>query len=126
MPASQDPRQTLGRAGEKHAERFLKKKRYHLLARRYSTPFGEIDLIMRDSATIVFVEVKTRRDRRYTDPEEAVRADKIRRMTRTARTYLKQKRIDDAPARFDVVSVILPAEGPPEIEHFEDAFPPSG
>ena len=83
-----DPRHRLGREGERLAERFLRLHGLKTVTRHFNTPVGELDLIMRAGETLVFIEVKTRRDRKYADPQEAVRRDKQRRMTRAARWFL--------------------------------------
>lgn len=119
-----DERQQLGRAGELLAAKFLRRRGLKTIARRFNTPAGEIDLIARDGETIVFVEVKTRRDRKLADPQDAVGAAKRRRMTRAARWFLHHKRCEDRPCRFDVVAIVLPPTGEPEIEHFPAAFAP--
>lgn len=75
---------------------------------------------MRERETVIFVEVKTRRDREYADPEDAITATKLKRLMRAVRWFLHHKRWDDRPCRFDVVTVILPPESDPEIEHFAD------
>lgn len=121
-----DPRHQLGRAGERLAELFLAERGLKTVVRRFATPVGELDLVVRDSDTVVFVEVKTRRDRSLADPEDAVRAGKQRRMTRAARWFIHHKRWDDKPCRFNVVAVVVPADGEPEIEHFPNAFLPDG
>lgn len=95
-----------------------------LLERRYRTPVGEIDLIMRDGHTVVFVEVKTRRDRRLAEPQDSVDAAKQRKLRRCAEWFLHHRRWTDRPCRFDVVAIVLPEGGPPEITHFPDAFVP--
>lgn len=115
-----DPRHELGERGEALAQRFLKRRGLKTVARRFSTPIGELDLVMRDGDTVVFVEVKTRRDRTYADPEDAITTAKVRRLMRAVRWFLHQKRWEERPCRFDVVTVILPAEGNPEIKHFVD------
>ncbi len=117
-----ESRQQLGVRGERVAERFLRRAGMKTLARRYRTPVGELDLIMRERDTLVFVEVKTRTDRIWSDPQDAVNATKQRRMARIARWYLRKKHCEDAPCRFDIVAVIIPADGEPEITHFPDAF----
>lgn len=122
--SADDPRHALGREGERLAERFLRLHGLKTIARHFSTPTGELDLIMRDRETLVFVEVKARRDRKYADPQDAVGTNKRRRMTRAARWFIHEKRWDDQPCRFDVVAVLLPPDGRPEIEHFPDAFLP--
>ena len=117
-------RQQLGLEGERLAEAFLRRSGLKTADRRYSTPVGELDLIMRDGSTIVFVEVKTRSSRQWADPEEAVSLPKQRKMARCAQWYLRHKRCEDRPCRFDIVAVILPEDGEPEIEHLPDAFLP--
>ncbi len=119
-----DPRHALGRAGEELAAKWLRGHGLKLIARSFSTPVGELDLVCRDGQTLVFVEVKTRRDRVHADPEDAVGGRKQRRGLRAARWYLHEQGWEDRPCRFDVVTVILPAEGEPEIKHIPDAFTP--
>ncbi len=114
----------IGRAGEALAEAFLKKRKFKCLARRFNTPMGELDLVMRDGDTLVFVEVKTLADRRLKDPQDAVTPSKQAKLAKAARWYTALHRCDDRPCRFDVVSVIIPPEGQPEIEHFTDVFAP--
>lgn len=107
------------------AERHLRRQGMRTLARRYATPAGEIDLVMRDrDAVVVFVEVKTQRDRTWQDPHERVTPAKQARLVRAARDFVQRKRLRDAPCRFDVVSVIIPEEGRPEVRHDADAFAP--
>lgn len=116
------PQESLARRGESLARRHLKKKGYRILARNYACPIGELDLIALDGKTLVFVEVKTLRDDRRIQPADSVHAAKQARIRKTARFYLSAKRADDVPARFDVVAVTLPDDGPPHIEHLTDAF----
>ena len=119
-----DDRAQLGRAGEKHAERFLRRQKYRIVTRNYQCPLGEIDLIALDGPTVVFVEVKTRGSRDHSDPQDAVTPDKQRRMTRTAEFFLKHTRSEGRACRFDVVAITSNQDDPPEIEHFPDAFSP--
>ena len=118
----------LGRAGERIAETYLKKAAgLKVIARRFNTPVGEIDLILRDpqdNDTLVFVEVKSRRDCVHADPEDAVGGKKQRRLVRAARWYLHQKGWEERPCRFDAVTVILPLEEQPQIRHYPEAFLP--
>lgn len=106
------------------AERFLRRSGFQLLARRFRTPAGELDLVMSDGATLVFVEVKTQTNARYLDPQERLDTQKRRRLVRAARWYVTQHRLSGRPCRFDVVSIVRPMDGPPRIEHFPDAFAP--
>ena len=126
MSTDQDPRHQLGRRGERLAEKYLKKHGLKTVARHYSTPVGELDLVMRDGDTVVFAEVKTRRDRKWADPQDAVGYNKQRCLTRAAQWFIHRKGWDDRPCRFDMIAVILPPDGEPDIEHFPDAFPPIG
>ncbi|NLG42492.1 MAG: YraN family protein [Phycisphaerae bacterium] len=113
-----------GDKGERLAETYLKRRGLKLVARGFVTPVGEIDLIVRDGDTVVFVEVKTRRSRQFADPQESVGAVKQRKMRRCAEWFLRQRNWTDRPCRFDVIGIVLPDEGEPEIEHFADAFQP--
>jgi putative endonuclease len=109
-----------GRRGEKQAERFLKKAGYRILGRRVRCgKHDEIDLIARDGDTMVFVEVKTRRNEAYGRPGAAVSREKRRRLSRAAVTFLQKRKLCPPTIRFDVVEVI---EEPFEIRHIQNAF----
>jgi len=116
-------RQALGLDGEDTACRALEARGYRILSRRYRTRIGEIDVVARQGACIVFVEVKTRRDGRFGDPAAAVTAEKQRRLAVMAADYLARHRLERAPARFDVVAIML-ADGRPTVEVIVDAFRP--
>ncbi len=118
---STDPRHELGRRGEGLAAKFLRKKGYRIVDRNVRTPYGEIDLIARQGKTLVFVEVKARSDLSFGRPEEAVGPVKRRRLIRSARHWLAQNGSSDAPARFDVVSV-LEAGSKTTLEVLPNAF----
>lgn len=111
----------LGKSGEDLAVRELKRRGYAILARRYRTRGGEIDIIARDGATVVFVEVKMRETRDFGGAAEAVTALKQRRIMHTALDYLMRHHLTAAPCRFDVVSIEL-ADGGPAIEIYQNAF----
>ena len=115
----------LGRWGEIHAERWLKRKGLKTLARNVSCKLGELDLIMVDvDETLVFVEVKTRADEGFVPAEAAITPGKKRRLIRAARYFLACHDLHDWPCRFDVVVVIPTEVGRPEIRHYEGAFAP--
>lgn len=111
----------LGSLGEDRAEELLRKRGYRILERNYKCPFGEVDIVAQEGGSVVFVEVKTRRGSRFGSPKEAVDRRKIRRLSKVASFYLKEKRLMDMPARFDVVSILL-ADGREEIEVIPNAF----
>lgn len=107
----------LGPEGEARAEGLLSGLGYRLLERGYRRRVGEIDLIMRDGETVVFVEVKARSSSRFASPEAAVGARKRERVVKTALAYLRAKGLRGVSLRFDVVAV----EGS-DIRHYPHAF----
>lgn len=120
-----DDRAGLGRSGEKHAERFLRRKLgYRIVTRNYHCPTGEIDLIALDGRTVVFVEVKTRSDREHADPQDAVNSVKQRRLLQSAEAFLRHTDSQDRACRFDVIAITLDDNRNMQIEHIEDAFGP--
>ena len=102
------PKKTLGQRGEAAAARYLRRRGYKVLARGDRFGPGELDLVMLDRETIVFVEVKTRQSHDAGHPAEAVDQQKQRRLTRLAVTFLKRHGLLERPARFDVVAVTWP------------------
>ena len=112
-----------GDKGEKAAARYLRQQGFKIVDRQHKTQFGEIDLICRDGETWVFVEVKTRQSDASGRPDEAVTQSKQRQLTRNAMSYLKKRNLFEQPCRFDVVSVLWPADAKkPEITHYRSAF----
>ena len=116
-----DVRRAFGNEGEETACQYLTAKGLVCRERNYRLRGGEIDLVMEDGDFLVFVEVKRRRSLDYGAPEEAVTAAKIRRMTKTALTYVVQKKLTDRMMRFDVVSI--DASG---VHHIPNAFEAAG
>ena len=108
--------------GERIAAEYLKKELgMELLEHRYRTRHGEIDLIMKDGETAVFVEVKTRRTGEKGNGLSAVNLEKQRRITRTATLYLMQKNWMRLAVRFDLVEI----HGD-QIVYIPNAFQPYG
>lgn len=115
-----------GRKGEDLAVRFLKKNGYSILERNYTCSSGEIDIVACEGDTVCFVEVKSRGSEDYGSPECGVTRAQMRRISNAALSYLTRKGVLDADCRFDVVSVLMPAEdAEPEIELHRGAFPPT-
>ena len=114
-------RQELGKKGEELAVSALESRGYAIIARRYRTRCGEIDIVADDRGTLVFVEVKARADAEFGTAAEAVTPWKQRRLVRMARDYLTRERIDDRPCRFDVVAIMFDTVEP-SIEVFVNAF----
>ena len=88
------------------AAEFLQRQGLELLVTNYRYRTGEIDLIMIDDQTLVFVEVKQRRDSQFGRPEESVGMAKQAKLRRTAASYLQRHdRSQSWPCRFDVVAI---------------------
>jgi putative endonuclease len=98
-------RQKLGKSGEDLAVEELARRGYAILARRYRTRHGEIDVVARDGEALVFVEVKARTTTEFGAAAEAVTPWKQRRLVSMATDYLARHRITDRACRFDVITV---------------------
>ena len=118
-------RKILGKWGEKYCHGFLKRKGLKTLTRNFSCKTGEIDLIMVDTdRTLVFIEVRTRADETFDSVESSITVPKKARLVRTARYFLATHKIDNRPFRFDIVTIVLPPKGLPQIRHYQNAFVP--
>lgn len=117
-----DARVSLGEMAERLALSFLERCGYTLVRRRFRLRNGEIDLIMLDGDTLVFIEVRCRRGSMLGDPLESVGRLKQHHLIRTARIFLAVQGWDQRPCRFDVVAVRIDAAGRPSLEHRKDAF----
>lgn len=117
---------TLGEQGERAVVRHLRRRGYQIVATRRRLRYGEIDVIAVDGKTIVFVEVKTRRNEVGPRPALAVDDHRRRRMTRAASAFLKSHGLLEYPARFDIVEVIWPKGARPTVQHHQNAFTAEG
>ncbi len=111
-----------GARGERLAAKLLRSKGYRILMFNYRTRYGEIDVVACKGDLLVFVEVKTRESDDFASPQRNVTPAKQHRCTLAARSYLKHYKMNQPRVRFDVVSIVWPDAGKPEIEHFENAF----
>ena len=113
-----------GRVGEDLAHRFLRKRGCTIVARRYrpNSGGGEIDLVVWERGTLVFVEVKTRATAEFGLPERAVDREKQIYLARAGRDYARRAGIEWGKVRFDIVSILLTR--PPDIRWIRDAFRP--
>lgn len=119
-----------GTKGETLAARYLSSLGFRLVAANFTVPIGrnsrgaqvtgEIDIIALEGETLCFIEVKTRASRDFGGPLSAVDLQKQRQIIRTARVYRKIFGLFDIRYRYDVVSVIIPKQGRPEIDLFRD------
>jgi putative endonuclease len=117
-----DPKAASGRRGEDLAHRLLRQKGMRVVARNYRPRFGtgEIDLIARDGAQLVFVEVKSRGDEEFGSPDRAIDREKRKALVCAAQEYARRANVSWDQVRFDVVSVIL--SGEPKISHIAGAI----
>ncbi len=96
----------IGQQAEQQALNFLQQQGLRLIARNYHCQRGEIDLIMADQKTLVFIEVRYRKDCHFGSSAESITPAKQRKIIHTAEHYLLHKVPAQAPAcRFDVVAI---------------------
>lgn len=113
-----DQSKKIGLAYEQIAAEYLEKKGYRILKRNFYTRFGEIDIIARDKAYLVFVEVKYRKEQKGGHPLEVVDIRKQIKLKKAAQFYLLRYGLgENIPCRFDVIGILKK-----EIFHIENAF----
>ena len=108
-----------GNQGEEMACQYLTGQGYHILARNYRKPCGEIDIIASNKKTLIFVEVKKRASNAFGGPLAAVTPSKQHKIALTALYFIKEKAPKFDSIRFDVVCLL-----PGKIEHIPHAFIP--
>jgi putative endonuclease len=108
-----------GSDAEQIALTFLQRQNLALITQNYRCRFGEIDLIMRDGATLVFVEVRMRGSEAFGGAATSITPAKQAKLLHTARHYLSQLK-SEPPCRFD--ALLLSGAGGREIEWIKDAF----
>ena len=110
----------LGAWGEELASAFLQQKGYTIIERDWKMGHKDLDIIAKHNGMVVFVEVKTRRNRVFAEPEEAVDYRKLQNLRQAINYYVKSRRIN-RDFRLDVITVVgTPEGGSPEITHIED------
>ncbi len=114
-------RKRIGQEGETEAVEYLTEKGYTVLERNYRGERGEIDIILKDGGTLVFVEVKTKRRGGFGEPEDWVDEKKQNQIGKVAMRYLQDQNLDEIDCRFDVVTVSYDHEKK-RIKHIKNAF----
>ncbi len=109
-----------GNIGEEMAALFLIKKGYMILSRNFRYKKSEVDIIAQKENTIAFVEVKTRTNAFFQEPELSVTRSKQKQITKGANYYIQENEID-LDVRFDIIAITLFGN---KINHIEDAFYP--
>lgn len=112
---------SLGKIAEAKAANYLRQKNYKIVDANYTTRFGEIDLIVKNSQYIVFVEVKMRNENSIAAPREFVDYRKQQRIILSSQLYLSLNHTDLQP-RFDVIEVFTHNKKINSIKHLENAF----
>ena len=113
----------LGKWGEGVAADYLEQQGYSILERGWRTGHKDIDLIAFKQGILAFVEVKTRKNNAYIQPQQAVDRHKIKLLMTAANRYICNNNID-AEIRFDIVAITGTDYSNYKIEHIEQAFLP--
>ena len=100
----------------------MRRAGFRVLERNVEIGRYEIDIIAQEGDTIAFVEVKSRESGDFLPPEANVTPKKQRHIRAAARSYADRRDDPDEYYRFDVVTVVMPARGKPEITLYRDAF----
>ena len=119
-------RQAFGELGERIAERWLRRKGWRVLDRRFRWGHRDIDLVVEREGTVAFVEVKARRGDGFGGPVEAVNWRKQKELGRSARVWIDRNRRPASAYRFDVIGILMIGDRV-RVRHIENAFylPPS-
>jgi putative endonuclease len=111
-----------GQQAEDLACEFLTSQGLKLVTRNFHSRFGEIDIVMLDANTLVFVEVRARREHGQVSSLESINSTKQRKLIKTAQYYLQNKSVPhNQPTRFDVVAITL-NQSYPDIEWLKNAI----
>jgi putative endonuclease len=112
----------LGKAGEDAAVDYLERHDYVIRHRNWRKGHFELDIVAAKDNELIVIEVKTRSNTLFAEPEDAVDLPKIRRTVRAADTYIRLFQID-SPVRFDIITIVGD-EINFKVEHIEEAFYP--
>ena len=123
----------VGNRGEDIAAAYLESIGYRILHRNYRFGRLEIDLVCCEppgdgldafsgQGEIVFAEVKTRSGLGFGRPEEAISETKQRRIAQAAQAWLRERSMEQASCRFDVIAILLQKNADPIVTHFKQAF----
>ncbi len=112
--------QRIGKWGEDTATEYLAERGYEIVTRNARTPYGEIDIIVKQGDVIIFVEVKTRTSNKMGLPEESITPRKLQHMLAAGEHYAAENEIDHW--QLDVIAIEGKPESTPKITHFENAI----
>ncbi|GAB4370990.1 MAG: hypothetical protein Kow0062_06110 [Acidobacteriota bacterium] len=111
-----------GREAEDLACRWLAAQGWEILARNARIGRDELDIVARDGATVVFVEVRSRRADSALVPEATLDRGKRERLIRAAAGYIARHGLGDRPCRFDLVAVTRSRDGWATLRHHRGVF----
>jgi putative endonuclease len=115
-------RQEVGKLGEKLAQKFLKKRGYHILETGFRCRSGEIDIVAQQKDCLVFVEVRTKSNLDFGTPEESITQGKKRKLITSALSYMSTHQGLPPAWRIDVVAIEIGSKGKAKrIELIENA-----
>ena len=114
--------QALGAYGEEVAARHLLDRGMVILERNWRCNEGEIDIVARDGATLVVVEVKTRSSLSSGTPHEAITDEKLARLKRLGQRWVEERGIRPAGVRIDLVAILRPRRGKALIDHVQGLY----
>lgn len=112
-----------GNLTEKYALQYLESKGYGIISKNYRQPWGEIDLIAEKEGILVFVEVKANnKEIEGFEPELRVNREKIKKIIRTARTFIAEKRYGPEQGwQIDIIAITLDkSRKMAKISHFKN------
>ena len=114
-------RQALGLVGERIAERWVARRGWRIVSRRFRSGHRDIDLVAEHAGTIVFIEVKARRGASFGGPVEAVNWRKQRELARSAKVWIDRHGRPAEDYRFDVIGVLVDGASV-RVRHVPNAF----
>lgn len=114
-------RQAFGELGERIAERWLRRRGWRVVQRRFRSGHRDIDLVVERDGTVAFVEVKARRGAEFGGPVQAVNYRKRKQLERSAYVWIDRHGREAESYRFDVIGVLLDG-AEVRVCHVENAF----
>lgn len=96
----------IGKMGEKIAEKYFLDHGYEIIAKNFRKRTGEIDLIAKYKKRIIFIEIKTRKNSYFGEPQESINKNKIKKIYITGISFMRENDLR-MPLQIDVVSIKL-------------------
>ena len=112
-------RREFGNIGEEISLKYLQQLGYKIIDRNFCSRQGEIDIVAKDKDEYVFIEVKTRSNKYYGTPREAVNICKQKHIYQCTKYYLHIHKLDNAFVRFDVIEIYI-AQNKYKINHLKN------